>query len=321
MKRHLWLCVAIGFFGCSSAAKVDQAVKAEKDRCETYTSKLLGPVLGDVKSLKDANRDLENQLKGQHERVASLSKSNQTLSGSLQAKKGQLQAQVRELVEDKDELSRRVSELAKAKSALERERSSLQRSHEQLREEHGQLEAELTALRGRLKTNEAEQLKVEEARGSRLAKVQADMREVAGALAGESDSKLASFDQTGESFTVSLQESLLFSPGDAKLTAQGKGLLDRLGRVADKLEEREISVIGHSDNEPIKKGLLGGYSSHWDLASARAVAVARYLHEKVGMNPRRISAASRGEFQPAQPNDTPEGRQANRRVVLAFRRY
>ena len=82
------------------------------------------------------------------------------------------------------------------------------------------------------------------------------------------------------------------------------------------LPAKSYHVEAHSDNSAFKKGLLGGYAGHWELTAARATAVARWLHEHAGLDPARLSAAGFGEFRPAKPNDTPEGRAANRRVAL-----
>ena len=91
-------------------------------------------------------------------------------------------------------------------------------------------------------------------------------------------------------------------------------MLDYLER--EKGIKREILVEGHSDNSVFKKGLLGGYEGHWELTAARATAVARWLHEHAGLDPARLSSAGYGEFRPSKPNDSPEGRAANRRVTL-----
>jgi chemotaxis protein MotB len=95
-------------------------------------------------------------------------------------------------------------------------------------------------------------------------------------------------------------------------------LLDRVGRALQALAPSAVRVEGHSDNSAIKWDLFGRFTSHWDLSAARATAVARYLHEHSGLDPRRLTASGFGEFRPVKGNDTPAGREANRRVVLAI---
>ena len=82
------------------------------------------------------------------------------------------------------------------------------------------------------------------------------------------------------------------------------------------LSGKSFNIQAHSDNSAFKKGLLGGYAGHWELTAARATAVARWLHEHAGLDPARLSAAGFGEFRPVKPNDTAEGRAANRRVAV-----
>ncbi|MBI4424549.1 MAG: OmpA family protein [Elusimicrobia bacterium] len=298
------LSMSLAAAGCASTAKIESAVKEEKDRCETYTSKLLGPVLGEVKSLKDARSDLEAQVKSSQERIQSLVQSNKALSESIQAKKGNRQRQVKELVAEKDELSRKLGEAQKTRIALDRDRTNL-------RAKTLELDDELSKLR-------AAASKSQEEREAASARARSALETVSAALQAETQEGLASARQRDGAFELTLQEPLLFEPLHAKVTEQGAALLDRLGSALTGLAGFDIHVIGHSDNAPIQKGLLGGFANHWDLAAARAVAVTRYLHEKGGLSPRQIEAASRGEFHPLEPNSTPEGRKANRRMVFMF---
>jgi chemotaxis protein MotB len=80
-----------------------------------------------------------------------------------------------------------------------------------------------------------------------------------------------------------------------------------LGRLPNKL-----SVEGHTDNTPIS----GRYPSNWELSTARATTVLRELIERHGLSPARLSAAGYADERPVAPNDTADGRSANRRVEL-----
>ena len=74
-----------------------------------------------------------------------------------------------------------------------------------------------------------------------------------------------------------------------------------------------IRIEGHTDNVPVAGGQ---YRSNWELSAARAVSVVHLL-VNAGVPPERMSAVGYGEFHPALPNTTPDGRNANRRVVLS----
>ena len=142
------------------------------------------------------------------------------------------------------------------------------------------------------------------------------MGSAADAVLKEMQAGKALVEQDGESFTIALNDAALFDEGSVKVTEPGAALLARLGAALKAMPSKSLRVEAHSDNAPFKKGLLGGYAGHWELTAARATAVARWLHEHAGLDPARLSAAGFGEFRPAKPNDTPEGRAANRRVVL-----
>jgi chemotaxis protein MotB len=111
---------------------------------------------------------------------------------------------------------------------------------------------------------------------------------------------------------ISLAGNLLFDSGKSDLKPRGMTLLDTL---AERLRTmpNEIRVEGHTDNIPITTPL---YPSNWELSSARATTVARYLAEHDDVSASRLSAAGLGEFHPIAPNDSREGRARNRRVDL-----
>jgi chemotaxis protein MotB len=114
---------------------------------------------------------------------------------------------------------------------------------------------------------------------------------------------------------ITFVAEVLFDSGKAKLR---EGALDKLSRVAQVLNstvpDMNIGVEGHTDNVPIKHS---GWKSNWELSSARAMSVLHYLDEQ-GINPTRLSATGYGEYRPVATNDTPEGRQKNRRVEIVI---
>ena len=117
-----------------------------------------------------------------------------------------------------------------------------------------------------------------------------------------------------EGIVISLAGNLLFDSGKSDLKPQGLVLLDS---VAERLKTmtNEIRIEGHTDNVAIATPL---YPSNWELSSARAITVGRYLSENDGISPTRLAAAGYGEFRPVAPNDTRDGRARNRRVDLVI---
>lgn len=115
-----------------------------------------------------------------------------------------------------------------------------------------------------------------------------------------------------DGFIISLAGNILFDSGKADLRPEGFQLIDAL---ADGLRPlpNELRIEGHTDDIPITTPL---YPSNWELSSARATNVARYLAERGSVAPARLSAAGYGENRPVAPNDTREGRSRNRRVDI-----
>jgi chemotaxis protein MotB len=112
--------------------------------------------------------------------------------------------------------------------------------------------------------------------------------------------------------TIAIRSDILFTSGSAALSAESQPVIRLLGEVLGGFAV-DIRVEGHTDNVPV---VGGQYASNWELSSARAVSVVKLLIDD-GVAPARLSAVGYGEFHPALPNSTPDGRNANRRVVLA----
>jgi chemotaxis protein MotB len=112
--------------------------------------------------------------------------------------------------------------------------------------------------------------------------------------------------------TVNILDRILFDSGEATLKPEGMQVLNQVAKVLARFESRQVQVFGHTDNIPIRLR----YPSNWELSTARAVSAVRYLTEKAGVDPRRLSAVGCGEFQPIADNSTAEGRAKNRRIAL-----
>lgn len=105
-----------------------------------------------------------------------------------------------------------------------------------------------------------------------------------------------------------------FESGSAELTPRITDVLNRMSSKFKELAEKnyEIIVEGHTDAVPIS----GRYASNWELSTARATNVLRYLKDQLGFPPNRMGAIGYGEYRPIAPNDTEENRRKNRRVVF-----
>jgi chemotaxis protein MotB len=114
---------------------------------------------------------------------------------------------------------------------------------------------------------------------------------------------------------VIVTDQVLFDSGSAALRSQGLLVLDALVPVLASVPN-EIKVEGHTDNVPISSSRFG---SNWELSTARATNVLRYLTEAKGLTMTRFEAAGLGETHPIADNASPAGRAANRRVEIVVK--
>ncbi len=103
---------------------------------------------------------------------------------------------------------------------------------------------------------------------------------------------------------IRISSNMLFRSGRAKVRKGGKSLLKRIASVIKRYSNREIQVQGHTDNVQIKGQLAEIWETNWELSTARATSVLRYLVEIGDVDPRNSSAAGLGEFNPISTNKT-----------------
>ena len=97
--------------------------------------------------------------------------------------------------------------------------------------------------------------------------------------------------------------------------ASGRATLDKIVGSLQQASGKRIVIEGYTDNTPIGAGLRARYPSNWELSTARACDVVRYLQAQ-GIDPTRLEAAGFGEYQPVAQNDTASGRSRNRRIDI-----
>lgn len=111
---------------------------------------------------------------------------------------------------------------------------------------------------------------------------------------------------------VDIKDTILFDSGKAELKSSSKNILDKMTTLINKFDN-QIIVEGHTDNVPMSSSK---FPSNWELSTTRATTVVRYFHEKMNIDPTRLSAAGYGEHQPIVRNSNSKNRALNRRVNL-----
>jgi chemotaxis protein MotB len=113
---------------------------------------------------------------------------------------------------------------------------------------------------------------------------------------------------------IALANDVLFDSGKTEIKPEGQVALGQVAQVLVTIPDRKFLVAGHTDNVPIK---TTRFPSNWELSTARAVEVTRFLI-KNGMKPEVLAAAGHGEFDPVAKNETAEGRAQNRRIEIVL---
>lgn len=137
---------------------------------------------------------------------------------------------------------------------------------------------------------------------------------MAKALGGFTSDQLSVFTKNGKVY-VSLSEKLLFPSGSAVVNTEGK---EAVAKVAEALNENmdiNVNIEGHTDTVPIRIK----FEDNWALSVARSTAIVRLLTNDYKVDPVRITASGRSQYEPIADNATPEGRAKNRRteIILA----
>jgi len=213
-----------------------------------------------------------------------------------------LEADIASLKNQRDQLEEELKNL-KAKAGTGGEKDQL---IDALKQQTDKLNKDLDALKKQLqdKENELAGIRgVTEAKEKNLDDLKKQLDKLQVQLA-----------QTPRGITLTIVDSLLFTPGMAEISEKGKALLDNVALILkERFPGRELIFEGHTDNQPIK---YSGWKSNWELGSARSLEVLHYMVANHNFDPKRLSAVSYGEFRPVASNNTDEGRAQNRRAVI-----
>ena len=114
---------------------------------------------------------------------------------------------------------------------------------------------------------------------------------------------------------VDISDKLLFKSGKYEVTSQAKAVLGKVAAVLKNQSDIEFMVEGHTDNVPYRSGVL---ADNWDLSVKRATAVVRILQNEYGLDPKKMAASGRGEYNPLVENSTAENRATNRRTRIVI---
>lgn len=112
---------------------------------------------------------------------------------------------------------------------------------------------------------------------------------------------------------VNLSDKMLFTSGSYKISPRANSVLEKVASIIKSRPDLEVMVEGYTDNVTINTACI---EDNWDLSVKRSTSVVRALQKSFGVDPNKIIAAGRGEYNTLASNSTPEGRSTNRRTRI-----
>ena len=112
---------------------------------------------------------------------------------------------------------------------------------------------------------------------------------------------------------ISLADNMLYKTGSYEINDRAAETLSKIAKIIKDYKDYDVLIEGNTDNVPISRENI---RNNWDLSCLRASSVVQALQNKYGVDPKRLTAGGRGEFNPLATNDTELGRQRNRRTQI-----
>ena len=112
---------------------------------------------------------------------------------------------------------------------------------------------------------------------------------------------------------ISLADNMLFQSGGYDINPRAAETLSKIAKIIIDYSDYDVLIEGNTDDVPISRQNI---RNNWDLSCLRASSVVQELQNTYGVDPKRLTAGGRGEYNPLQPNDTEVGRQRNRRTQI-----
>lgn len=112
---------------------------------------------------------------------------------------------------------------------------------------------------------------------------------------------------------ISLADNMLYKSGSYEINDRAAETLSKIAKIIMDYKDYDVLIEGNTDNVPINRENI---RNNWDLSCLRASSVVQYLQNNYGVNPKRLTAGGRGEFNPIATNSTEAGKQRNRRTQI-----
>ena len=225
------------------------------------------------------------------------------MATALEASKdetGHLHAQVQELIEQL-----KAEQLARAE--LDKERATREGNIQILTQSKEDLSRSLK--------EQAEERSAREAEIRRLTELHEQLKQ---SLKSEIEKGAIRIKQVQDRLRINVIDQILFDSGKAEITTAGIKVLNRVSDVLKTVTDKQIRIEGHTDTVPIGPKIVNRFPTNWELSTARATSVVRYLIDKGGLEETPFAAVGYAYNRPVADNETPDGREQNRRIEIVL---
>ena len=315
IKTVLILCIAIALFSCVPISKFNE-VKQKSDACTEENAKYKAK----NESLEVSNKELISkleQLSKENEKLVKDSLVQYQQLKQLQLDYNKLDGMYNDLKLAQESLTKgNARESTKLLSQLQTTQQDLQKREDELRKLEWNLnekKQKLDLLTLELDKRNARMKELEGIMNRKDSVVNALKTKVSAALLGFENNGLTVKIKNGKVY-VSLEEKLLFKSGSAAVDQGGINALKKLTKVLEQSADINIMIEGHTDDVPYHSD--AAIKDNWDLSVKRATAIIRILLEGSTIDPKRLTAAGRGEYVPIDKAKTAEAHQKNRRTEI-----
>lgn len=269
---------------------------------------------------------------GTHTKTLTELEAEKKTSAQLQQQLAGLQQHLSKESAQRKSAEQQAAELAKERESLVARSRELQSRLDGLEKEKGQLNSELSDVQGNATriAKEREQLLQEQARlaaildQERLSKEEEITRltrtqeELSKSLQDEIAKGNITVQQVRDRLTINMVDRVLFDSGQAQVKPAGVKVLKQVSDIVKTVVDKQIRIEGHTDNKPISTKLQDRFKTNWELSTARATTVVRYLIDQGSVNRQHLSAVGYADTQPRASNDSEEGRSSNRRIEIVL---
>jgi chemotaxis protein MotB len=263
--------------------------------------------LTELEAAKKASVQLQQQLTELHQHLSQ--EAAQRKAAEQQA--AQLRRERESLAARSSELQSRLESLEKKKGQLNNELSDTQNNAARIANEREQLRQEQARLAATL---DQERIAKEE----EIARLTQTQEELSKSLQDEIAKGNITIQQVRDRLTINMVDRVLFDSGQAQVKPAGVKVLKQVSDILKTVTDKQIRIEGHTDNVPISSKLQDRFKTNWELSTARATTVVRYLIDQGSVDRRLLSAVGYADTQPRASNDSEEGQSSNRRIEIVL---